>query len=301
MAGAGLIDKQMLLTAFVRHKVKGSSKAMLARVRTLEQGLLDRLQEEAPDAGDGQWQSLSLRHLNQRLCDDGLASNPESLRGLLQSLAQDGRGLAGCRGSLDLRYAGQDRFRVKLQRDWPALRGTAERRQAVAQRVLAAILDPIPDGTPTSAELLVEFAAEDILAVLRRDLALAAQLKDSLAALDRALMFLHEQRIITLQKGLAVFRQAMTIRVFPDQKGRRYSKGDYEPLSRHYRERVFQVHVMNEYARRGLEKIGQALALVVAYFSQDKADFVERYFADRQELLERATGQKSGMVQKSRI
>ena len=30
-------------------------------------------------------------------------------------------------------------------------------------------------------------------------------------ALERALLFLHEQQVIALQKGLAVFRQAMTI------------------------------------------------------------------------------------------
>jgi len=50
---------------------------------------------------------------------------------------------------------------------------------------------------------------------------------------------------------------------------------------------------MNEYARKGLEKIGQALAFVVAYFSQDKTEFVKRYFKGRREILERATSQQS--------
>ena len=92
-------------------------------------------------------------------------------------------------------------------------------------------------------------------------LSLHTELTDPLAAMDRALMFLHEQRVITLQQGLAVFRQAMTIKVHPEK--RRYTKGDFDPLSRHYSERIFQVHVMNEYARRGAEKIAQALKLVL--------------------------------------
>lgn len=71
-------------------------------------------------------------------------------------------------------------------------------------------------------------------------------------------MFLREQRVIILQRGLSVFRQAMTIRILPEAKGRRYGKGDFAPLEHHYRERTFQVHVMNEYARLGMEKITQA-------------------------------------------
>lgn len=293
MAEAGLIQKSLLLSAYVRHKVKNSSKELLERACTLERALLALLPEEAPDAGNGEWQSLSLRHVNQRLLDRGHASSPEDLRLLLQGLARDGQGLAGRRGSIDLRHAGRDQYRVKLQRDWDALRATAEKRQKVAAVALAAILDRIPADAPASAERLVEFAAEELLDALRRDIELAGDLKDPLAALDRALLFLHELRVITLQKGLAVFRQAMTIRVHPEQKGRRYGKGDYAPLAHHYGERVFQVHVMNEYARRGLEKVGQALALVMAYFTLERSAFVRRWFVGREEMLERATGQES--------
>ena len=121
----------------------------------------------------------------------------------------------------------------------------------------------------------------------------SSSLKDPLAAVERGLNFLHEQKIITLQKGLAVFRSAMTIQVLPEAKGRRYIKGDYEPLSQHYGERIFQVHVMNEYALKGLEKIGHALNFVLAYFSQDKSDFVKQYFKGRRDILERATSQQS--------
>ncbi len=120
------------------------------------------------------------------------------MRNLLQSLARDGEGLAGRRGSIDLRYMGKDHFKVKLQRNWRSLRETAERRQAVAERVLATLLDKIPPETAPSTALLLEFSAEEILEALRKDMLLAAQLKDPLAALDRALMYLHEQRVITL-------------------------------------------------------------------------------------------------------
>ncbi|MGR9043680.1 MAG: RecQ family ATP-dependent DNA helicase [Gammaproteobacteria bacterium] len=294
MAEAGLIRKSLLLTAFIRYKVANSSAVMLDRLCRLERAMIEALREQAPDADSGAWQLLSLRHLNQHLLDKGLEdSNPDVLRLLLSSLSRDGQGLAGNKGSLTLRHRGLDQYAVKLNRGWRALEATAEKRQGIAKIILDYMIARVPKETRAGADVLVEFTAEDLLAALKQDLVASADVKDPLAAVERALNFLHEQKIITLQKGLAVFRQAMTIRVLPEAGNRRYNKGDFEPLAQHYGERVFQVHVINEYARRGLDKIGQALAFVVAYFSMDKSAFVKRYFADRTEILERAASQQA--------
>ena len=293
MAEQGLISLETTLTAYVRHKVKHGSADTLERVVRLDQAMLELLPEEAPDADSGEWQSLSLRRLNQRLLDHGHDSHPESLRNLLHSLSQDGRGLAGDRGSIDFQYHGQDRFVVKVQRSWGALRETAERRRALAHIALNVIVAKIPPDARPSAELLVAFTAEEVVDAIRGDMVLGPQIRDPLAAMDRALMFLHEQRVITLQQGLAVFRSAMTIRVLPESKGRRYTGADFQPLAHHYGERVFQVHVMNEYARHGLEKIGQALRLVVDYFRLDKAEFIRRWFPSRETMLRWATSEAS--------
>jgi ATP-dependent DNA helicase RecQ len=139
----------------------------------------------------------------------------------------------------------------------------------------------------------VAFSADDVLRAMAADLVLGAQIKDRQAALEHALMYLHEQHVLILQQGLAVFRQSMTIRILPDRHGDRFTKGDYSALDQHYQERIFQVHVMNEYARLALDKVRQALALVAAYFTVGKEEFVRRYFSGRQELVERATSAES--------
>jgi superfamily II DNA helicase RecQ/superfamily I DNA/RNA helicase len=294
MANAGLIQSGVMLTAYVRHKVQKSSQRELGRICEVERGLLQVLQEQAPDAAGEGWLDLSLRRLNQRLVNDGHTEvSPQLVLNLLRSLGQDGRGLAGSRGSLVLRPVGRDHYRVRLERDWEAVLITAKRRQRVAAGVLEAILARIPADAPGGADILVDFSSDDLVQAVRRNIYLASELKDPLAAIDRALMFLHEHKIIILQQGLAVFRQAMTIRVLPQPHQRRYSKADYQPLQLHYQERVFQVHVMNEYARLGLEKVRQALELVLAYFSLDRTAFVKRYFSGRRDMLECATSQES--------
>jgi ATP-dependent DNA helicase RecQ len=289
MAGAGLLHQGPQFSAFLRHKVKNSSGRILVRVCALERAMLETLRQEAPEAEMGDWQSLSLRRLNQRLLDQGQASNPETLRNLLTSLARDGRGLAGERGSLEFRQSDRDHYMIKLHRGWGSLIATAERRQAMAAVILSTLVNKLPRDTPAGAELLVSFGTDELTQALQADITLGGQLRDPLAAADRGLMFLHEQGAVVLQRGLGVFRQAMTIRLLPQGQGRGYSQAQYQPLAQHYGERVFQIHVMNEYARLGAEKIRQALALITAYFTLEKASFVQRFFPDRREVLERAT------------
>lgn len=291
MTEAGLIKQGVLLNAFVRYKVGDHSRLRFEKVSSLEQAMLKVMQESDPDA-EG-WLDLSLGRLNQRLVDNGHESIPEVLRNLLISLSLDGKGSAGNRGSLEFRYLGRDHYRVKLHRNWTALIATAELRRDVARVALDALYAKIPDNSTPSAELLVNFSLDDISSALRGDLFLNGKVKDMEAAVERALMFLHEQQVIILQQGLAVFRQAMTIRIIPEESKRRYSKGDFSPLEQHYKERTFQVHVMNEYARLGLDKIQQAINLVSAYFTMDRTAFVQRYFSGRKDVIDRATSQAS--------
>src|SRR5216684_637428 len=133
----------------------------------------------------------------------------------------------------------------------------------------------------------------EITPELDRDQQLRSELKDIDAALERALMFLHEQRVFILQHGLAVFRSAMTIRFQPEARAEKYKAADYQPLEHHYKKRVLQVHVMSEYARLGLERIQAALELVLAYFTLAKDEFLRRYFRTKPDLLEHATTARS--------
>ena len=177
----------------------------------------------------------------------------------LDAFRMDGRGFAGTQGSIDLRYLSRDAYRVRVRRTWTAIGELAEKRRRLASLVLDTLLAKIPADVPARADFLVEFHFEELHQAIERDLLLRAELRDIDAALERALMFLHEQRVIILQHGLAVFRSAMTIRFENEARGEKYKVADYQPLEHHYKERVLQVHVMSEYARLGLERIQAAL------------------------------------------
>ena len=291
MSKAGLIREGLQMTAYVRPKGKGSSTSILEAVSRLERTMIEALQEEDPDAEQGTRVSLSLRRLNQRLLDRGERSNPETLRALLKSLSEDGKGMAGSYGSLDLRYLRRGFYSAGLRRNWGSLSELADRRRQVAKAILRTLLDKVADET--SGRLLVAFSMDDAVAAIERDLVLRQAIRDPLAAAERALLFLHEHRAIQLQNGLAVFRQAMTLKLRPEKKGRRYTHGDYQSLAEHYDERTFQVHAMAGYAREALIRLRRGLELIHDYFEHGRDVFVDKWLHQQRDDLSRATGAES--------
>ena len=85
----------------------------------------------------------------------------------------------------------------------------------------------------------------------------------------------------------------MTIRLAQETPRRRFATVDFEPLKLHYQGQVLQIHVMVEYARRGLEAMADALILAMDYFSLGQGDFLGRWLPDRDKEIERQTTPES--------
>lgn len=291
MTEAELIQKDTLMTAYVHYKVANHSGIRLQRTRETEAALLGLLEELEPDP-EG-WLPLNTRLLSDALQRRGVDASPELVRKLLHSLGEDGRGFAAHTGSLELRGIGRGQYRVRVLRPWVRIKELAQRRNRVSAHILELLLAKVDEKMPPQNDVLVPFAFEDIEKYLKRDQVLCHEIKDMLMAIERGLLYLHEQQIIVLQQGLSIFRSAMTVKLLSDQRGRLYTQQDYEPLDHFYRERIFQVHVMNDYAKRGLKAMEEALRLVVSYFSLSKEAFLQAFFSGKREWLERATTERS--------
>ena len=104
--------------------------------------------------------------------------------------------------------------------------------------------------------------------------------------MERALLWLHEQEVIRLNKGLAVFRPAMTIHLKPESRG--FTQADFAALQLHYDNQVLQIHVMAEYAQQGLASMADALHLAMDYFSLNEA-FLDRWLPNQKRETSRQT------------
>jgi len=286
----GIASNDTVLTAFVHAAVERSSKKRFEDAEALEKALLDELREAAPDLGKGEVTVLHLRHTTQHLKEIGLTDVlPEKLWRLVKSLARDGRAEGGV-GSLHVRRLDAETAQITLQRDWSALTKTAELRRTAAHRLLHHLLDSLPSGM-RGTDLLAETTLGKLMGALEGEVLLKAEMKDPPKLLERALLWLHEQDVIRLNKGLTIFRPAMTIRL--SQEKRNFLKSDFLTLKQHYDEQIVQIHVMVEYVQRGLMAMTEALRLTVDYFRLQRAEFLSRWLPEREKELTRQTTPQS--------
>ena len=284
----GIASNDTVLTAFIHAGVERSSLKRLDEAAQLEVGLIAHLREAAPDLGKGNASSLHLRVAAQTLRDQGLPDPlPERLWRIVRGIAYDGRGEDGAAGSLTVRKSDAETVWVTLRREWGALEETAGLRREAASRLLDHLLTCLPSGG-RGIDLLAETTLGKLLQAIESDIALKAKVRYPGKLLDRALLWLHELEVIRLNKGLAVFRPAMTIRL--EQRERRgFASADFKPLALHYKGQVLQIHVMVEFAKRGLDAVGDALRLAMDYFTLKEEEFLQRWLPGRDKDIGRQT------------
>ena len=287
----GIASNDTVLTAFVHVGVQNPSLQRYTQASALEQGLIDLLRETDPDLDKGDTSQLHLRIATHRLKESGHEyALPERLARITRSIAADGRGDGGSGGSLAVRRRDTETMNVTLQREWNTLATLAEQRRTAAGHLLKHMIGQLPAGS-RGTDLLAETTLGKLLEAVKADMTLTGTVRDPGKLVDRALLWLHEQEVVRLNKGLAVFRPAMTIRLNPERRS--FIQSDFEPLKIHYDEQVLQVHIIAEYALRGLEAMVEALQLAMDYFSSRRDDFLSRWLPGRPALTSRQTTPES--------
>ena len=288
----GISSNDTALTAFVHAGVEHASRKRLEQARELETALIAHMRERAPDMEEGEASSLHLRIAAQTLRDQGLADPlPERLLRIVRGIANDGRGEDGGKGSLTVRKRDAETVWVKLQREWGALEETAGIRREAAARLLDHLIACLPPGS-RGTDLLAETTLGKLLAAVESDLTLKSRVTSTDKLMDCALLWLHKQEVIRLNKGMAVFRPAMTIHL-ENKERRGFAKTDFEPLALHYKGQVLQIHVMAAFAERGTAAMSEALRLAMEYFTLHEDEFLARWLPGREKEIGRETTPRS--------
>lgn len=154
-------------------------------------------------------------------------------------------------------------------------------------------LGSIADQQDLTGERLVRLSLEELHRAVERRLGLSRDLGDVFIAIEKTLLFLDENHVIRLEKGLSVFRQAMTIRMHREARGRRYSETDYRPLRDHYQQKMIQIHAIGGYAEESQGSLGGwPRRYVDDYFRMSGLGFNRRYFPGEIEALRRPTSKE---------
>ena len=283
----GIASNDTAVTVFVHLGVEDASSRRLDLAARMEGDLIALMREAVPDAEGGASQPLHLTETCQAMRDKGHAQvRPDVVEVVLRGMAQDGRDQDGGRGNLALRKASRNTLFVRLERSWRIVERTAELRRQGAQVLLAHLTGKVAKGT-RGKDIQVETSLGDMAAALNGDALLSVEIRDMSRLMDRALLWLHEGQVVTLGRGLTVFRPAITVHLNP--KGGRFTEQHFAPLDEHYSETTMQTHVMAAYAEKGLEALDQAQRLSEDYFVLDRDAFLRRWLPGQGAEIRRQT------------
>lgn len=275
----GISKDDTNITIFLHVRIENASPKRFEAASKLEADLISILREQAPNTEIDEAWPCHLASVAQALRELGHASvRPDIVERLLRGIAQDGRDMDGGKGNIGLRKVSKGSIVVRMQRSWSVIEQTAQLRRQAAEQLIAYLIDKVQAGLK-GKDIPVETTLGDLLAAVNSDALLRASVNDPSKLMDRALLWLHEQQVVTLGKGLSVFRSALTLHINP--KGGGFTTQHFAPLEDHYSEQTVQTHVMAAYATKGIDDIDQSQRLAHDYFAMEQSDFMKTWMPGR--------------------
>lgn len=126
-------------------------------------------------------------------------------------------------------------------------------------------------------EVLIEFSVHELKAAYENSLDLF-KLTIDIDDVEDALFYLSRIDALKIEGGFLVVYNSLNIeRLEPDNK-KRYTKDDYEKLNQFYDNKVQQIHIVGEYAKKMIADYRDALQFVDDYFQLNYASFLRKYF-----------------------
>ncbi|WP_423129967.1 RecQ family ATP-dependent DNA helicase [Gaoshiqia sp. Z1-71] len=126
-------------------------------------------------------------------------------------------------------------------------------------------------------ELLVEFSVHELKTAYENSQNLF-KLNVGLDDIEDTLFYLSRIEAIKIEGGFLVVYNSLTIERLEQDNKKRYTKDDYEKLNQFYENKVQQIHIVGEYAKKMISDYRNALQFVEDYFQLNYSSFLRKYF-----------------------
>lgn len=138
------------------------------------------------------------------------------------------------------------------------------------------------DDEASKEEVLVEFSVLELKEEFEHRLTLF-KTKTTLEDVEDALFYLSKIDALKIEGGFMVLYNALTIERLELDNKKRYKNEDYQKLNEFYGNKVQQIHIVGEYARKMLSDYKDALQFVDDYFQLNYTSFLHKYFPGSRE------------------
>ncbi|MGD9995072.1 MAG: RecQ family ATP-dependent DNA helicase [Salinivirgaceae bacterium] len=126
-------------------------------------------------------------------------------------------------------------------------------------------------------EVLVEFSVQELKEAYENSPNLF-KLNVGLDDIEDTLFYLSKIEAIKIEGGFLVIYNRLTIERLEEDNKKRYTKDDYEKLNQFYENKVQQIHIVGEYAKKMISDYRNALQFVEDYFQLNYNSFLKKYF-----------------------
>jgi len=126
-------------------------------------------------------------------------------------------------------------------------------------------------------EVLVEFSVHELKEKFEKRSALF-KMKITLDDVEDTLFYLSRIDAIKIEGGFLVVYNRLTIERVEQDNYKRYTKDDYQKLNQFYENKVQQIHIVGEYAKKMISDYKDALQFVEDYFQLNYNSFLKKYF-----------------------
>ena len=162
-----------------------------------------------------------------------------------------------------------------------SIKGKLDKWHDLARFILEFLFEKIPSDISEQEiekdEVLVEFSVLELKDEFEKKPRLF-DLKITLEDVEDALFYLSKIDAIKIEGGFLVVLNKLTIERIEQDNYKKYTKEDYKKLNQFYENKVQQIHIVGEYAKRMISDYKDALQFVEDYFQLNYVSFLKKYF-----------------------
>jgi ATP-dependent DNA helicase RecQ len=143
------------------------------------------------------------------------------------------------------------------------------------------------DSVRQKEQVLVEFSVHELKDAYEKSQKLIKQ-SISISDIEETLFFLSRIDALKIEGGFLVVYNRLAIERIEKDNKIRYKIDDYEKLGQFYENKVQQIHIVGEYAKKMISDYKEALQFVEDYFHLNYSSFLNKYFnTERQGEIKR--------------
>ncbi|MEO6683186.1 MAG: ATP-dependent helicase [Ginsengibacter sp.] len=166
-----------------------------------------------------------------------------------------------------------------------------ERRHELAKFLVEFLFEKsissIEEVKKENEEVLVEFSVQELKDEFKKKPKLF-EIKVSIEDIEDTLFYLSRIDAIKIEGGFLVVYNRLTIDRLEQDNKIRYKNEDYQKLNNFYENKVQQIHIVGEYAKKMIGDYKGALQFVDDYFQLNYTSFLNKYFkGSRQNEIKR--------------